>query len=203
MHWVMATSRPVYLGAAAVAAAIWGNALLLQIGRHPAPVSAPTAQESSLDAANPAAPHASAAPAEQASPPPAVTAAVSHASQASPPDTTSSIGRAAQEAPRPASAPAPVAPEHADHNVAAPAPAADPIGALLRAKPVGGQESRLVRAAQVALTKLGYAVKIDGAEDDATRRALRQFAHKHGLAATTEISPELVRRLTAAARAGG
>jgi peptidoglycan hydrolase-like protein with peptidoglycan-binding domain len=78
----------------------------------------------------------------------------------------------------------------------------DPIGALLRGKPVEDKEARLVHAAQAALAKLGYAVKIDGAEDGATRRALRHFEHQHGLAATTDISPELVKRLTAAARAG-
>ncbi len=195
----MATPRPVYVGAAAVAAAIWGAALLLQIGRHPSPVFAPTAEESSPGSAKVAAPQASAAPAAPASP----AAAVSHALQASPPDMTSSIGPAEREEQPLVSAPAPVAPDHAEQNVAAPAPAPDPIGALLRGKPVDDKEARLVHAAQVALAKLGYAVKIGGAEDGATRRALHRFEHKHGLAATTEISPELVKRLAAAARAGG
>jgi hypothetical protein len=72
------------------------------------------------------------------------------------------------------------------------------IGALLRDRPVDG-ELHLVRAAQIALAKLGYAVKQDGAEDGATRRALRHFERAHGLAPSTRISSELVRQLTAAA----
>jgi peptidoglycan hydrolase-like protein with peptidoglycan-binding domain len=59
--------------------------------------------------------------------------------------------------------------------------------------------SRLVHTAQIALAKLGYAVKPDGAEDGATRRALRHFERAHGLAPTTNISPELVKQLAAAA----
>jgi len=74
----------------------------------------------------------------------------------------------------------------------------DQIGALLRDKPVD-DGSHLVRAAQIALAKLGYAVKPDGAEDGATRRALRHFERAHGLSPTTKISPELVKQLTAAA----
>jgi Putative peptidoglycan binding domain len=203
MDRVMATPRPVYVGAAAVAAAIWGAALMLQIGRHPSPVFASTAEQSSPGSVHLAAPQASVAPAAPASPAAASPAAVvSHEWQASPPDMTSSIGPEEREGQPPASAPAPVAPQHAAPNVAAPAPVPDPIGALLRGKPVEDKEARLVHAAQVALAKLGYAVKIDGAEDGATRRALRHFEHQHGLAATTDISPELVKRLTAAARAG-
>jgi peptidoglycan hydrolase-like protein with peptidoglycan-binding domain len=68
----------------------------------------------------------------------------------------------------------------------------------LRDRPVDGG-SRLVRAAQIALAKLGYAVKSTGAEDGATRRALRHFERTHGLAPTTEISSEIVKQLVAAA----
>ncbi len=56
-----------------------------------------------------------------------------------------------------------------------------------------------MRAAQIALVKLGYAVKSDGVEDGATRRALRHFERAHGLTPTTKISSELVKQLTAAA----
>jgi len=76
----------------------------------------------------------------------------------------------------------------------------DAIGALLRGKSVN-DDSHLVRAAQVALAKLGYPVRTDGAEDSATRRALRRFERAHGLTPTAEISPELVKRLTSAANA--
>ena len=74
----------------------------------------------------------------------------------------------------------------------------DQIGALLRDNP-GDGGSHIVRTAQIALAKLGYAVKSTGAEDGATRRALRHFERAHGLAPTTEISPELVKQLMAAA----
>ena len=74
----------------------------------------------------------------------------------------------------------------------------DQIGAFLHGNPVDGG-SHLVRAAQIALEKLGYAVKPDGAEDGATRRALLHFERAHGLAPTTKISSELVKQLTAAA----
>jgi len=67
----------------------------------------------------------------------------------------------------------------------------------LRGKPDDG--SRLVRAAQIALAKLGYAVKFDGVEDGDTRRAVRRFERAHGLTPTTKISAELVKQLTAAA----
>jgi peptidoglycan hydrolase-like protein with peptidoglycan-binding domain len=67
----------------------------------------------------------------------------------------------------------------------------------LRGKPDDG--SPLVRAAQIALAKLGYAVKSDGVEDGATRRALRHFERAHGLTPATKISSELVKQLTAAA----
>jgi peptidoglycan hydrolase-like protein with peptidoglycan-binding domain len=80
-------------------------------------------------------------------------------------------------------------------------PADDQIGALLRGEPVD-EGSHLVRAAQIALSKLGYPVKPDGAEDGATRRAVLDFENAHGLAPSAEISPELVKRLTAAAGPG-
>jgi peptidoglycan hydrolase-like protein with peptidoglycan-binding domain len=77
----------------------------------------------------------------------------------------------------------------------------DQIGDLLRGKPVA-DESRLIRAAQSALAKLGYPVKADGAEDRATRRALRDFERAHGLALNIEVSSQLVSQLTTAVQAG-
>ena len=59
----------------------------------------------------------------------------------------------------------------------------DQIGDLLRRKPVV-EDSRLISTAQGALAKLGYPVKVDGAEDGATRRALRDFERAHGLPLT-------------------
>ena len=78
----------------------------------------------------------------------------------------------------------------------------DQIGDLLSGKPLH-DESHLIRAAQTALAKLGYAVKIDGVEDGDTRRALRDFERAHGLAITPEIGSALVSQLTGSARMGG
>ena len=75
------------------------------------------------------------------------------------------------------------------------------IGDLLSGKPLH-DESHLIRAAQTALAKLGYSVKIDGAEDGDTRRALRDFERAHGLAITPEIGSALVSQLAGAARMG-
>jgi Putative peptidoglycan binding domain len=60
----------------------------------------------------------------------------------------------------------------------------------------------LISTAQGALAKLGYPVKVDGAEDGATRRALRDFERAHGLPLRTEISSQLVKQLTAVVRLG-
>ena len=106
------------------------------------------------------------------------------------PDITSSIAPAAQDKQHQSSA------RKVERRSAALGP--DQIGALLRGKPDDG--SALVRAAQIALAKLGYAVKSDGVEDGATRRALRHFERAHGLTPTTKISSELVKQLMAAAR---
>ena len=203
MESALATPRRVCISAGVVAlvAGIGGNALLLQIGRHPAPLLASVAHDPLPAFANTAppagtvevvAPHSPPTPtleystASAAAPP---AGGVSRATEASAPDITSSIAPAAQDKQHQSSAPeserrsAPVGP--------------DQIGVLLRGKPDDG--SRLVRSAQIALAKLGYAVKPDGAEDGATRRALRHFERAHGLAPATKISSELVKQLTAAA----
>ena len=176
----------VAIGAALVAivAGIGGNALVMQAGRHPAPLFAPAIQESAAPV-EPVAPHAA----------PAANAAQAAAPQPAAPATTASIG-AAVEADRPV---APPQPASGRVEKRAGARAADPIGALLHGNAVD-DGSHLVHAAKVALAKLGYPVKPGGAEDGATRRALRHFQHAHGLPETAEISPELVKQLTAAAR---
>ncbi len=201
MQTGLATPRRVFVraGVAALVAGIGANALLLQIGRHPASLLAPathdTASAQTVAAAGtvePVAPNESPTPISKHSmashgAPPA--AGESLATQASAPDITSSIERATHDKQRQSLAP------ESERRSAALGP--DQIGALLRDKPVDGG-SHLVRAAQIALAKLGYAVKPDGAEDGATRRALRHFERAHGLAPTTKISPELVKQLTAA-----
>ena len=202
MEIALATPRRVYIsaGVAALVAGIGANALLLQMGRHPAasasvahdplPASASTAAPAGT--VEPVAPYAPPTPTSEystasAAAPPA--GDISRATQASAPDTTSSIAPAAQDKQHQSSAP------NGERRSAA--LGRDQIGALLRGKPDDG--SPLVRAAQIALAKLGYAVKSDGVEDGATRRALRHFERAHGLTPTTKISSELVKQLTAAA----
>jgi hypothetical protein len=203
MERALATPRRVYIcaGVAALVAGIGANALLLQIKRHPAPLFPSVAYDPLPASANtpvpagivePVASHAPPTPISDYSTPSAAAppaADLSRATQALAPDTTSSIEPATQDKQHKSLAPESV------RRPAAPAP--DQIGAFLRDKPNDG--SRLVLTAQIALAKLGYPVKSDGLEDGATRRALRHFERTHGLAPTTEISLELVKRLTAAA----
>ena len=59
----------------------------------------------------------------------------------------------------------------------------------------------MIVAAQTALAKLGYAVKADGTHGAATDQALREFEKAHGLPISTEVTPHLVKQLSAAARA--
>ena len=119
---------------------------------------------------------------------------------------------AAPVAPKPASAehdlspaPVPVAlpPARPLETADAPSPApSDPITDLLRGEGhVDG--THLILAAQTALAKLGYPVKPDGNDGLATQQALRDFERAHGLPISTEVTPRLVKQLTAAARAGG
>jgi hypothetical protein len=186
MQKVLATRGRIYIGAgvAALAAGLGANGFLPQIGRQPhlAPVAhdhLPASANTAAPAATvqPVASHTSSTPISQFSMASAAARPAtgeSRATQASSPDITSSIGPAAP----------------------------DQIRAFLRGKPVD-DELHLVRAAQIALATLGYAVKPDGTEDSATRRALRHFERVHRLARTTKISSELLKQLTAAARPGG
>ena len=54
-------------------------------------------------------------------------------------------------------------------------------------------------AAQNALIKLGFAVKADGVDGATTRQAIQQFERAHGFIPLGEITPKLVKELTAAA----
>ena len=187
----MTAPAGAYVGAvlSALLIGVGGNALLLQVGRHPAPLFASVNQETSTAsspitasaAATEEAPLASSAPASAFNSTSAAASIVTGASRLSP-----------------VAASTPLPSLHTDQSAAR---APDQIGDLLLGKPLD-DESRLIRAAQSALAKLGYAVKTDGAEDGATRNALRDFERAHGLALTTEISSQLVEQLTAATRAG-
>ena len=203
MESALATPRQVYIGAgvAALVAEIGANALLLQIGGHPAPVAhdplpAPAHAVEPAGTLEPVAPHVSATPISDYSIMSAAAlpaAAESRTTQASAPDITSSIEPAAQDKQHQSST---SSESGSERQTTALAP--DQIGAFLHGNLVNGG-SHLVRGAQIALEKLGYAVKPDGAEDGDTRRALLHFERAHGLAPTTKISSELVKQLTAAA----
>jgi Putative peptidoglycan binding domain len=80
-------------------------------------------------------------------------------------------------------------------------PASDPIADLLAGET--HSDARLILAAQTALVKLGYTVKLDGKEGAATQQALRDFERAHGLPAAPEINERVVKQLTLAGRGGG
>jgi Putative peptidoglycan binding domain len=85
-------------------------------------------------------------------------------------------------------------------DAAAPSRSSDPIRDLLRGE-AGRDVSRFTLEAQNALVKLGYSVKADGVAGAATIAAIQQFEHARGLASSSEITPRLVRQLSAAAAA--
>jgi peptidoglycan hydrolase-like protein with peptidoglycan-binding domain len=55
----------------------------------------------------------------------------------------------------------------------------------------------MVRAAQRALVKLGFVLNPDGLAGAATRHAITRYERDHGLAVHGEVTPALVRRLSA------
>jgi hypothetical protein len=80
---------------------------------------------------------------------------------------------------------------------------ADPIRDLLRTdvSKDNSDSKRLIVAAQNALIKLGFAVKADGVAGASTQQAVQQFERTHGLIPSGEITPKIVKQLTAAASA--
>jgi hypothetical protein len=87
-------------------------------------------------------------------------------------------------------------------DAAPPARQPDAITDLLR-REARTDEAHLIVAAQTALSKLGYSVKPDGNQGEATNQSLLDFERAHGLAPTTEISPSLVKRLERAIHTKG
>jgi hypothetical protein len=78
----------------------------------------------------------------------------------------------------------------------------DPIRDLLRGDSGGaGEAKHLTIAAQNALVKLGYSIKADGVAGSSTLQAIEQFERSRGLTVASEITPKLVKQLTAAANA--
>jgi len=78
----------------------------------------------------------------------------------------------------------------------------DAIAQVLRAEDEQETQKRLA-VAQAALVKLGYVVKADGEESAATSLALRDFERAHGLPLSNDVSPRLLKALTAVASAAG
>ena len=78
----------------------------------------------------------------------------------------------------------------------------DPIRDLIRADQGTTKDNdsrRLTLAAQTALIKLGYQVKADGVPGASTQQAIQQFERGHGFIPLGEITPRMVKELTAAA----
>ena len=89
---------------------------------------------------------------------------------------------------------------------ASPAPAnADPIADLLNGNSAAApkEDKKLVMAAQSALIKLGYVVKVDGDANAKTLQALADYQKRHALPITQTINAHVVKMLSAAVAAGG
>lgn len=195
VHWFTTLPTRLYIGAvlSAIVVGVGSYPFLAQIGRHPPPLLvseqhdllSPSNATSAITTAVADAPPVSQTPALSSNP-------TSGAAPA--PLDMSPVSSTAVSAPLP-----PPSLGRGEPWPAGPMP--DQIGDLLRRKPVV-TDSRLISAAQAALAKLGYPVKVDGAEDGATRRALRDFERAHGLPVRTEINSQLVNQLTAEVRLG-
>jgi Putative peptidoglycan binding domain len=170
----------------ATATAILLNALVWQRTRHPAPLFARAAPAAAADepaiakpiAAHPPQPHPAAPPVQAhdkpVEKPPLELPAGSH--------------------PQPALANSP--------------PPRDEILQLLKMPPASPARTKMadekppergktVRAAQRALVKLGFVLNPDGLAGAATRAAIKRYERDHGFAVHGEVTPALIRRLSA------
>lgn len=100
-------------------------------------------------------------------------------------------------APAPVAAPAPLRPSPSPVAVAHADRGDDPIAALLRGQ--GADKRKMTLAAQTSLARLGYPLKATGSLDGDTKSALAAFQKAHKLPLTNEITPKLVKSLSAAA----
>lgn len=73
----------------------------------------------------------------------------------------------------------------------------DSIARLLKADTaqIAPQPSRRVFAVQRALVKLGFVLRPDGIDGDATRQAIEQFERSHGLPVRGELSAKVLHEL--------
>lgn len=168
------------IACAAFAALMTGiavNALLLQKGRHPAPLfSVKPALQQAAPATAPAVVQPKAPPADD--------------------DDAPAPAQPKSVAPSPPVRPAALAEAK---PAAKPEPKSDSIGALLRNGPVASDQGKTVAAAQRALAKLGHAVKADDAMGPGTRQAIEKFERDNKLPVTGELNPRTMRKLSAVA----
>jgi len=83
--------------------------------------------------------------------------------------------------------------------VSAATPSDDVIADLINGAPSHEENRKLVMAAQSALAKLGYALKIDGDANASTMQALGDYERRRNLAGSPTITPRVVKMLVAAA----
>lgn len=168
------------------------NALMMQHGRHPAPLLGTIFKPTAPKAATPPAPVRGLAKAEDAD----LTAAP--AAQATLSDES--------PAPAPSFAPLPVRRPGAAPATLASAKAAghDAIGSLIDGgvppAATAAPATKSILSVQHALQKLGATVKADGEMGAGTRQAIANFEREHGMPVDGELTPRLRRAL--AARSG-
>jgi hypothetical protein len=133
-------------------------------------------------------------------PPAAIVTSKSSTASAQPiaaaPAATSSTAVEVQPPTRPVDLSAPL-----DATPASPTRSGDPIRDLLRGDAGRGDAAHLTMTAQSALIKLGFSLKADGVVGASTEQAILQFERTHGLPQSNEITPKLVKQLSAAANA--
>ena len=152
------------------------NAVVLQRERHPAPFFA---GDPTPPASAPAAPLVPAPPANISASAPAP----APMTKAAPVETVPPLPPA-----RPLErTPAPTTSAHVG----------DALGELIRAS--NGADAKTVAAVQKTLVRAGYVLTADGVLGDDTVDALKDFEKTHGMPISTELTPRLLNKLTAAA----
>lgn len=169
----------------AMAVAITVNALELQTARHPAPLFGRETAPRSVPAPRPAAipalsPHMATQPAPA---PPAINRGADPLGRFIRQGEVTTTAKAA--------APVPVARPDAISQIirnSAPASAAKELA-----------PNRTILAVQRALVKLGFVLRADGIDGEATRKALVQYEADHHLPAHGELTPKVIREISAEA----
>jgi hypothetical protein len=176
-----------------IAAAIAVNALELQTSRHPAPFFRHATTLPQQPAPAPQAPQTvpqtmarTARPAVAIAPAPAPEPAATSA----PVDPLGQFLRQNDQTP----------PRHRAAITAEPPVRPDRISQILQEDTgAAPKPNRTVLAVQRALVKLGYVLQADGLDGEATHRAIVQYEGDHHLPTRGELSPKLLRQLSAEA----